>query len=230
MRTLRRLATFPADCIAAVGARRKLKALGPMADAAALELARSFCWRGGSIRPTQSTEEILWLLDRVRELRPRVVLEIGTDEGGTLFLWTRVAAPDAVIVAVDKRPLGRIGRLSPYALARRGFARASQRVELLLPRDSHSQDTVDEVRRVVSEASVDFLFIDGDHTYYGVKHDFELYSPLVRNGGLVAIHDIASPVVPGVARFWSEIAATHDIEEKVESELGMGLVHVADHR
>jgi predicted O-methyltransferase YrrM len=201
-----------------------------MADAAALELARSFCWRGGSIRPTQSTEEILWLLGRVRELRPRVVLEIGTDEGGTLFLWTRVAAPDAVIVAVDMRPLGRIGRLSPYALARRGFARASQRVELLLPRDSHSQDTVDEVRRVVSQASVDFLFIDGDHTYEGVKQDFDLYSPLVRSGGLVAIHDIASPAVPGVARFWSEIAATHDTEEKVESELGMGLVHVGDHR
>jgi hypothetical protein len=30
---------------------------------------------------------------------------------------------------------------------------------------------------------VDFLFIDGDHTYEGVKKDFEMYSPLVRREG-----------------------------------------------
>jgi len=37
---------------------------------------------------------------------------------------------------------------------------------------------------------LDFLFIDGDHTYEGVKRDFEMYSPLVRNGGIIAFHDI----------------------------------------
>lgn len=37
---------------------------------------------------------------------------------------------------------------------------------------------------------MDFLFIDGDHAYEGVKADFEMYSPLVRKGGLVALHDI----------------------------------------
>ncbi len=33
---------------------------------------------------------------------------------------------------------------------------------------------------------VDFLFIDGDHLYDGVKIDFELYKKLVRPGGLIA--------------------------------------------
>jgi hypothetical protein len=28
---------------------------------------------------------------------------------------------------------------------------------------------------------VDFIFIDGDHTYEGVKRDFEMHSPLMRN-------------------------------------------------
>jgi predicted O-methyltransferase YrrM len=40
---------------------------------------------------------------------------------------------------------------------------------------------------------LDFLFIDGDHTYEGVKQDFEMYTPLVRKGGLVAMHDIVPP-------------------------------------
>ncbi len=226
MRRLRRLITLAGDCVGALGARRRLAALGALSDEEALEFARSFSWHGGRIRPTQATEEILWLLARVRERRPRVVVEIGTDEGGTLFLWTYAAAPDALIVAVDTRPLGRFGRFSPYALVRHGFARGSQRIELLLPRDSHDPSTVEEVRSELAGTPVDFLFIDGDHTYEGVKQDFELYSPLLYEGGIVAIHDIASSLVPGVGRFWSELAATHQTEERIDSELGIGLVHL----
>jgi hypothetical protein len=33
------------------------------------------------------------------------------------------------------------------------------------------------------------LFIDGDHRYEGVRRDFEMYSPLVGAGGLIAFHD-----------------------------------------
>jgi predicted O-methyltransferase YrrM len=38
---------------------------------------------------------------------------------------------------------------------------------------------------------IDLLFIDGDHTYEGVKHDWELFSPFVRPFGLVIFHDTA---------------------------------------
>jgi predicted O-methyltransferase YrrM len=37
---------------------------------------------------------------------------------------------------------------------------------------------------------VDLIFIDGDHSYEGVKQDFEIYAPLVRSDGLIAFHDI----------------------------------------
>ena len=207
-------------------ARRRIASLGPIGDEEALEFARAYTWRGGRMRPTQTAEEILWLLAQVRERQPRVVVEIGTDEGGTLFLWPRAAAPDALIVALDSRPMGRLGRVSPYALVRRGFARNGQRVKLLLPRDSHDPRTVEELRRLLSGASVDFLFIDGDHSYEGVKMDFDLYSPLVRPGGIVALHDIASTLAPGVKRFWSELVASHETEELIASEFGIGVVHV----
>ncbi len=42
------------------------------------------------------------------------------------------------------------------------------------------------------------LFIDADHSYEGVKQDFELWSPLVEPGGLVLFHDYD---MEGVARF-----------------------------
>ena len=39
------------------------------------------------------------------------------------------------------------------------------------------------------EKKIDFLFIDGDHNYEGVKADWNLYSPLLTRGSLIAFHD-----------------------------------------
>jgi len=223
---LSRLTGFPRDYVAAIFARRRLAALPDMSDEKALEFARIFAWPGGRIRPTQETDEILWLLDHVRAEQPRTVVEIGTDEGGTLFLWSRAAPQDALLVAIDTRPLGPLGRMSRYALVRRGFARGRQRIELLLPRDSHDPTTVEELRGLLSGAPVDFLFIDGDHSYDGVRRDFELYSPLVRPGGIIALHDIASTIAPGIGRLWSELTEAYDTEQRVASEFGIGLIRV----
>ena len=35
-----------------------------------------------------------------------------------------------------------------------------------------------EVKRILGSEKVDFIFIDGDHMYEGVKRDFEMHSPL----------------------------------------------------
>lgn len=64
--------------------------------------------------------------------------------------------------------------------------------------------------------SVDFAFIDGDHTYEGVKADFLNYGNLVRPGGVIAFHDIL-PVSEfpdiQVFRFWQEIKDDFNTKE-----------------
>lgn len=42
----------------------------------------------------------------------------------------------------------------------------------------------------------DAIFIDGDHSYSGVKRDLELYFPLLRVGGLLIVHDYLPPLSP----------------------------------
>jgi len=42
---------------------------------------------------------------------------------------------------------------------------------------------------VPQNIKIDLLFIDGDHSYEGVKLDFELYSKLVSPKGVIIIHD-----------------------------------------
>ena len=34
------------------------------------------------------------------------------------------------------------------------------------------------------------MFIDADHSYKAAKQDFEMYSPLVKKGGIVGFHDL----------------------------------------
>lgn len=42
---------------------------------------------------------------------------------------------------------------------------------------------------VKEDIKIDLLFIDGDHSYEGVKLDFELYSKLLTEKGVIIIHD-----------------------------------------
>ena len=39
---------------------------------------------------------------------------------------------------------------------------------------------------------IDYLHIDGDHSYEGVKRDFELYSTIMNPNGIISIHDTDS--------------------------------------
>ena len=177
----------------------------------------AFAIRVGSqaIRPTQVREEIVELVSLVKEAAPRRVLEIGTDNGGTLFLLAWASARDARILSVDLRVYGRLRRL-----LYKSFGRGRQSVSLYTG-DSHSEATRAAVQRYFRMQPLDLLFIDGDHAYDGVRRDYELFGPLVRPGGLIAFHDIVEgpeASVGGVPRFWREIRSDlRDVREIVES-------------
>lgn len=65
-------------------------------------------------------------------------------------------------------------------------------------------DRVQQIRLDSVEAAphinepLDFVYIDGDHSYEGVRADLEAYFPLIREGGIIAGHDYGQPAFPGV--------------------------------
>ena len=192
-----------------------------------LTFDKAYAFADAEIGIVQKSEEIRWLFELVRAERPRAVLEIGLDFGGTFFLWSRAAAPDAHLLAIDTKPVGRLGMWSPFSLVRRAFAVASQRVTLLMDSDSHSESTRQRIAALLDGRSVDFLFIHGDHSCAGVWQDFKTYSPFVAPGGLIAFHDISqNPAkrTKGVAQFWREFTVEHETEERVvNDEPGFGI-------
>jgi len=87
----------------------------------------------------------------------------------------------------------------------KSFAREGQNIHLIRA-NSHDTETLQKVKKILNGKNLDFLFIDGDYTYEGVKRDFEMYGPLVRKGGIIAFHDIVPSRyenVGGVPKFWS---------------------------
>ncbi len=180
----------------------------------------------GALYPVQNRSEILRLLELLRAENPRRLLEIGTATGGTLFLFTRMATDDATLVSIDL-PGGPGGggypewRIPLY----KSFALPGQRLELIRD-DSHDPRNLALTEQLFCHEPIDFLFIDGDHSYEGVKRDFEMYGPLVRPEGLIAFHDIV--FCDPVRRFWEDLKGQGLLCEEFIAEsgrvLGIGVV------
>lgn len=209
--------------------KRRLKEAMRMEDGLYGIVATAYGFSGvgvhSSIAPHQEADEFVELAEKIARRDPDTVVEIGTSRGGTLYVLSRYLDVDT-IVSVD---------LHPYYLDR-----AKLFVEFVgdadfhaLHRNSHDPETEAAVRERVGEEGVDFLFIDGDHTYEGVKTDFELYAPLVSSGGIIAFHDIIDQpwtLDSDVSKFWSEIKSEYESEEIVrpagKDRGGIGLLYV----
>ena len=169
-------------------------------------LVRGCLERGG----VQHPEELKGLIGFLRGHQISTVLEIGTEMGGTLWVWCQLCDPDGLVISVDLEdgPYSS-GGYKPEHIPRMTVWHGGLR---LLRGDSHDEKMLASVKRFLRGREVDFLFIDGDHSLEGVTQDWEMYSPLVRPGGLVAFHDIVqhSDGVTEVKPLWDRLKESHE--------------------
>ncbi|MDC3402548.1 class I SAM-dependent methyltransferase [bacterium] len=184
--------------------------------------------------PVQQRSEVLALLDLIRSRRYDSLLEIGTSNGGTSLLTSRALSRPATLTTVDINAGYDRDRLTK-SLSRRVDGH-------LLIADSHDHRTVDLIRNE-QKLGFDVVFIDGDHSYDGVRLDTEFFAPLARPGGILVFHDIqdARPSCPpsrhdayvgGVPNWWRQISATVPRNAEVfvaddnQSGFGIGVIHL----
>ena len=114
----------------------------------------------------QIESEILAFLQVVQDRRPERIVEIGTAFGGTLFLLTRAAAPNATIVSVGMAGAfggDRFGGSYPHSQQAllRSFGRERQSIHLVRG-DSHHPQTIAHVFRAVGDRA-DLLPVSYTH-------------------------------------------------------------------
>jgi predicted O-methyltransferase YrrM len=87
----------------------------------------------------------------------------------------------------------------------------------ILPIVAKSEEAVTDWNKPIR-----LLFIDGDHSYEASRLDFELWSPFVVSGGLIAFHDIGR--WPGVTDFYKELMSTTTNYKEVMSVVGLNTI------
>lgn len=161
---------------------------------------------------------------------PFNVLEIGTKFGGTFYIWNKLVQEhgEGMCISIDMSDGGLHGGISDEEMDKRDrwFNERFNNCSFIRG-NSHHVKTVGSLRYLLGPQVfsgyydprgtvdedyqiLDFLFIDGDHTYEGVKQDFEMYSPFVKSGGIIALHDINDTQRHRnrnvyVSKFWNEL-------------------------
>lgn len=137
---------------------------------------------------SQDGWEMYQMLRQVVELKPKNIVEIGCDGGGFLRTLTDLF-PEADIVGIEINERPELFRFR------------------MLFGDSQDSQTVRRLQTHFRNRPIDFLFIDGDHHYEAVKAEYQLYSPLVKRGGIIGFHDTNNRGIEGVEvdRFMAEL-------------------------
>jgi hypothetical protein len=94
--------------------------------------------------------------------------------------------------------------------------------------DSHDPKTVESLRVALKGRPINFLFIDGAHTYADAMLDYVTYGPMTLD--VIAFHDIRHE--KEIARLWADLKAAGTNEKFLSiggwgngwCELGIGLV------
>jgi predicted O-methyltransferase YrrM len=164
----------------------------------------------------QKVVELEALALMVATLRPHRVLEIGTHKGGTLWLWSQLAADDALLVSVDLDHETVWAAMNADERLREDLRPLIDQERLFFVEgDSSRAGTQRAVERLFGGESVDLLFIDGGHSYLAALVDWYRYSGLVGKGGLIVLHDTREADNAGVDQLWAELKEQYETTTEI---------------
>jgi len=171
-----------------------------------------------------------WLLHGlVRSLKPATCVEIGSAQG-----WSTCH----IGLALRENFEGRLFAIDPHLPTAWNDAGAVDSLPALKEnlRRLHLEECVSIVRATSETAArdwtlpIDFLLVDGDHSYEGVKRDWTLFSPHLRPFGIAVFHDTtwelhgANRPDMGVPRFVEELRLAGHPVITIDRDCGLSMV------
>lgn len=171
----------------------------------------------------QDKQEFYSFLSLVTSEGCRSALEIGSRFGETARLIALSMPVGSRIICLDYGINPPIPSEVDFLSSCRGrLATLTGYETRLIVADSHDPQTQAEVSQY---APFDLCFIDGDHSYEGVKLDWKMYGRMAR---IVAFHDILRERDYGPWKLWSELKQNYPHVELTHSRgnrnLGIGVL------
>jgi SAM-dependent methyltransferase len=156
------------------------------------------------------------VLRRIPEGKALRGAEIGVLLGETAFRILR-ARPLVTHVMIDPwaappadsswAKTGDNASKKPQEYQERAFKYTCERLAFAGSRSVIHRKYSHEIASTIPDKSLDYVFIDGDHSYEGCKKDIALWSSKVRPGGWIGGHDYGNPRLPGVKQAVDEAFA-----------------------
>jgi predicted O-methyltransferase YrrM len=146
--------------------------------------------------------ELLYVNAVAKFLKAKNIFEFGTYMGRTTYHLAAVA-PDAKVTTLDLPEDGGTKTWSCLGVCYKGTDREPQITQLL--QDAYKFDP-EPYRR-----SMDFIYVDGDHSYAGVKNDTEKALQMLKPGGTVMWHDYGASSDLGLTRFFVEFTQVRPV-------------------
>lgn len=170
-------------------------------------------------------DDLKVLLPLVAKIQPKNILEIGTWKGYSAETWIKSFSPQIFItLEIDPKPEDAI-EIEGYDYRWKTNSHPESKEIGVIP-------AIPLPFKAVKEG-IDFLFIDGDHSEAGVCLDFQMYSPLVRKGGIIVFHDVVytspDPLYPVMVKpLWDKLKLTYPyVEIKAgKNSTGIGVIYV----
>lgn len=176
---------------------------------------------------TQTTDDERQSL-RSHAAGKRRLVEIGVFHGVNTRSFREVMAPDGVILAIDPFCRGIFG-LRGYGWARkiahREVSKCNNGRVVWVETRGHMAITDPHVQACLP---VVFIFIDGDHSWEGIKGDWESWREHVALGGIVCLHDTQNRPGSGSERYMNEIILADPMFELVASVHSLTVVRRKD--
>lgn len=149
--------------------------------------------------PEEYADFVQYMLSNVPPAR--LSLEIGIASGGqTKFLRDYYQVDQTIVVDI-----GEHHNFDHWARIKKSV---KSDIVLEVIGDSHTDAT--RKKLLPYARTIDFAFVDGDHSYHGLKQDMFLIKDLLKPGAVVALHDTMA--VPDCHRVYQEMLKSVDFE------------------
>jgi len=146
----------------------------------------------------------------------RHALEIGTYQGVSAARIARAMSPEGLLYCIDPWPQNNRGGNPCWSICQRHLRRSGVRNRVRILR-GYSRD----IARQIPE-NLDFVFVDGDHSWEGIENDWVIVSEKIGSGGVVCLHDSLVPL----GEEWRQLDSCRYFEDVIRTDPRFSVIEV----